>query len=234
MTENHNKTIVPDDLTIALKIEEVTVLQKSAFAVQHLMAASRFSKQCGEVEKRHSGQPLGPFFSEQIACVSATIMLCVASLESNINEYLSESPAVLAEIAEHLKRDPHAPPADRLPVLKKYQWVLAIKRLPQFAKGNKPYQNVARLIALRNALVHFQPEWHHQQKQHKHLKECLKAKFELSPFITQDSGVFFPQRFVSHGCTKWAVQSSLTFMKDFSDRLGLSDKFAAFREKLVP
>lgn len=56
----------------------IQLRQKSAFAVQHLMAAARFSRQCGEVQREHIGKSLGSFYDEQIACTSAAVMRCVA------------------------------------------------------------------------------------------------------------------------------------------------------------
>lgn len=207
------------------------VRQRSAFAVQHLMAAARFSRQCGEVERVNMGQPLGAFYDEQIACVSATVMLCVASLESNINEHLADSDAVMPTIDPTARLQLCALVADRS-ILEKYERVLAISGLPPFDRGARPYQDVDVLIDIRNELVHFHPEWHDEQERHEKLGKRLAYRFELSPFIADGTGVLFPQRFVGHGCTKWAVESALTFMEQFASRVGVLSRFTKHRGRL--
>jgi len=218
------------------KLEDMTakimLRQKSNYAVQHLMAAARFSKQCGEVQEKHLGQPLGEFFSEQIACVSATLMLSVASLESNINEFLSDPDKLLPELPTNARKE-FCDLISEQRILDKYQRVLSVKELELFNPGVQPYQEVDLLIALRNELVHFHPEWHDEQERHKKLGKRLMGHFELNPFIREESGVVFPQRFISHGCTKWAVESSLLFMETFSQVLRFESKFSKFRERLI-
>jgi hypothetical protein len=197
------------------------------------MAAAYFSRQCGKIQADNEGKDLGPFFTEQIACVSSTVMLSVASIESNINEYLSEEDNLFPEFNKNVRTE-IVKLINSLPILEKYQKVLAIKELDLFDKGARPYQDVDALISLRNELVLFHPEWHDEQQRHKKLGSKLAHRFELSPFITEESGVLFPQRIVSHGCTKWAVRSSLQLMEHFIDKLGSQRKFDTHRQHFKP
>jgi hypothetical protein len=231
MTKKADVTIVPEGVSVTADIGEIKLRQKSAFAVQHLMAAARFSRQCGQVQAENEGKPLGLFFDEQIACVSAAVMLSVASLESNINEYLSEEDKLFPELNQGARQE-FSLLISSLAILEKYQKVLSVKGLERFDKGQKPYQDVDILISLRNELVHFHPEWHDEQERHKKLGHKLAYRFELSPFISEESGVLFPQRFVSHGCSKWAVYSSLEFMDAFAEKLGVESKFKSHRNHL--
>ena len=212
-------------------IAAITLRQRSAFAVQHLMAAARFSRQCGDIQKENEGKPLGPFYDEQIACVSAAIMLAVASLESNINEYLTDADSLLHEIPKSA-REQFCALLSNAPILEKYERVLAVKELDPIKRGQPPYQDVDILIAIRNELVHFHPEWHDEQERHEKLGNRLRYRFELSPFIAERTGVLFPQRFVSHGCTKWAVESALTFMTQFANRIGVQSRFSKHLERM--
>jgi len=116
--------------------------------------------------------------------------------------------------------------------LEKYDAVISAKGLERFNKGDNPYQNAALLIKLRNELVHFHPEWHNQQKRHAKLGKDLRGRFDFSPFIAEENGVDFPQRFVGHGCTQWAVSSALTFMESFASRIGYKNKFEKFHDRL--
>jgi hypothetical protein len=211
----------------------VSITQLSQFAVQHLMAAANFSRQCGEIEQEHLGQELGNFYNEQIACTSATILLCVAALESNINEYLFDASRLFPQFdAEQSKVMVEL--LERLPILDKYEKVLYLKKCDPFNKGEILSQNVSLIIRLRNELVHFHPEWHHEQEEHKKLGSQLSGKFELSPFIQESGSVIFPQRIVGHGCTKWAVNSTLEFMTAFDSKIGFQGKFERFLERMKP
>ncbi len=211
---------------------EIRLRQKSAFAVQHIMAAARFSRMCGEIEIANQDQPLGEFFDGQIAAVSATVMLATASLESNINEYLGEPEKLWPNLTETA---PHTlvQLLEQKSILEKYQAVLSFRGLPQYPAGEAPYQDVDALIKLRNALVHFKPEWHDEQALHKKIEGRLKGRFEINPAIGEN-GVFFPQQCMSYGCTKWAVNTALEFMKDFSERSGLIYRFEKFSERVKP
>jgi hypothetical protein len=211
----------------------IRLRQKSAFAVQHLMAAARFARMCGKVELEHAGEPLGNIHAEEIAFVSAAVLLSVASLESNINEFLSEDEklfpqmnpggrAVLVKLLLERRRR----------ILEKYQKVLALRGRKPFEEGSEPYQSVDILIKLRNELVHFKPEWHDEQNKHEDLGKHLRGKFALNPFFSEENAVLFPQRCMSYGCAKWAVESSLKFMKAFSERMGLPFLFEKFLDRL--
>lgn len=206
--------------------------QRSAFAVQHMMAAARFSQMCGEIEIANKEQPLGKFFDRQIGAVSATVMLSTASLESNINEYLCEPEQVFPSLLED---SPHTlvKLLEQKSVLEKYQSVLSFRGVAEYAAGEPPYQDVDALIKLRNALVHFKPEWHDEQELHRKIEGRLKGRFEINPAIGEN-GVFFPQQCMSYGCTKWAVNIALEFMRDFSERSGLPYRFEKFAARIKP
>ena len=215
------------------EVGEILLRQTSAFAIQHMMAAARFSRQCGEIQAANAGKPLGPFFDEMIACVSATVMLSVAAMESNINEYLSD-PSKLFPALNAGATDAFVSLTNSLPILEKYQKVLEVRGLEVLDRGAQLYQDVDILVALRNELVHFHPEWHDEQERHAKLGRKLAYRFEPSPFISKENGVMFPQRFVGHGCAQWAVHASLAFIRAFSERVGANDKFERFMERMQP
>lgn len=208
-----------------------TLTQRSAQAVQHLMAASRSSRQCREIQDANRGLPFGPFFDDQIACVSSTVMLSVASIEANINEHIEDADILFPELSAGARRT-FCDLVSQLPILEKYECVLAIKELPSFDRGASPYQDVDLLIAIRNELVHFHPEWHDRQNRHAKLGKRILYRFELSPFIADESAVIFPLRYIGHGCTKWAVDSALAFMEQFATLVRLPSRFESFRSRL--
>lgn len=211
---------------------QMKLRQRSAFAVQHMMAAARFSRMCGELEIANREQPLGEFFDSQIGAVSATVMLATASLESNINEYLCEPEQVFPNLSGG---SPHAlvQLLEQKSILEKYQAVLSFRGVAEYLTGEAPFQDVDALIKLRNALVHFKPEWHDEQELHRKIEGRLRGRFEINPAVGEN-GVFFPQQCMSYGCTRWAVNASLAFMADFSERSGLPYRFEKFATRIKP
>lgn len=133
---------------------EIKLRQRSAFAVQHMIAAARFSRMCGEIEVANKDKPLDGFFDSQIGAVSATVMLATAALESNINEYLCEPEQVFPDLSS---QSSHAlvKLLEQKSTLEKYQAVLSFRGVAEYPAGEPPYQDVDALIKLRNALVHF-------------------------------------------------------------------------------
>jgi len=212
---------------------EITVRQRSDFAVQHMMAAARFSRLCHEVEKDNYGLSLGPFFDEIISYVTATILSSVASIESNINEIFADARdgilklkpldiKLLAEIWQLIEEKP---------ILEKYQIMLVLNGKNRLEKGVYKYQNVDTLIKVRNAIVHFKPEWHDEQESHGKIGKRLQGKFDFSPFVDKNSPIF-PTRAMTHGFTAWAVQSSLDFIQWYSEHANIPNRYVNFMDKI--
>lgn len=226
--------MIKGDLSQQLEptLDKPTLRQRSNFAVQHLMAAARFSRKCGEIENQNNGQPLGPFYDVEIGYVSATILLATASLESYINEVWADGEKSFPELTESIRLHLLELIEDK-PILEKFHRTLMVKGVEPFSKGAQPYQDAQALIRLRNALVHFKPEWHDEQEQHKKLEKLLIGKFEINPFIGENS-VFFPQQCMSYGCTKWAVFTAKDFVADFCYRTQLESKYFKFMDRINP
>ena len=98
------------------------------------------------------------------------------------------------------------------------------------------YQDAELLIALRNGLVHGRPEWHTPGQPFddvEKLGERLNEKqFSPSPFILAEGNAYFPDKCLSYGCAKWAVESSISFADGFYSRIGLIPKYDSMRSDL--
>jgi hypothetical protein len=210
-----------------------TARQRPNFAVQHMIAAARFARLCYKVEDDNAGAPFGPFYDEITNYVTATILSSVASLESNINEIFADvrdniivfdglDMNILIEIWDLIEEKP---------IMEKYQFALVLKKKDRMNKGNKHYQNVDALIKVRNALVHFKPEWLGQQQEHEKIGKLLRGKFTLSPFFDQNVPVF-PLRCMTHGFADWAVRSSLEFAQWFTQCADISNRFDQFLDRM--
>jgi len=62
--------------------------QRMNLAVNHLIAASIFSRNVGDIEALHKGEPFGSFYEDILANSIATAYCSVASIEAYINEVL--------------------------------------------------------------------------------------------------------------------------------------------------
>jgi hypothetical protein len=123
------------------------------------------------------------------------------------------------------------------PILEKFQLALALAGKDLFDRGKRPYQEVALLVRLRNALVHYVPEWvtyvspETEALENQGIKESLSGKFELNP-LRGPADPFFPDRCLAYGCAKWAVTSCIEFADEFFSRMGLPRPYDHIRPRL--
>src|SRR5262249_14598463 len=173
-------------ITEAPDIMSATVKTRTNYAVPHLLSAAIFSRRLGEIEAEHSGQDFGPFWDEILAHASATVFLAVAGLESYANELFIDMnqnfPGVRQELLEKLWSD-----YERKSTLEKFDLALLLgEGASMRVAGVESFQSVDALVRLRNALMHFKPEW--EPAKHKQLSSELRNFFEPSEFLANDPG----------------------------------------------
>ena len=197
-------------------------------SVNHLIAASTFSRNVKEIETLHKNEPLGNFYEDILSNSIATIYCSVASIEAYVNEVLMfdnrlQSPEV-KDCAKELTK--------KTRILEKYDKCFRLLQSNSFPKGKSPHQDVQILISLRNVLTHFIPEWENQQKAHDKLSKDLRAKIRpLSPFFSNTYPIF-PKAWATHSCTLWAVQSSYSFTELFEDIAGIQKRIKMFYSRV--
>ena len=190
---------------------------KHNFSRQHFWAARYFADKALEIEQTINNADDKNIKSIHRSYVTGAIISIVAGLESSINELYLEACdnnrntlrgltenaiEMLAEWWEEVKL---------CPILLKYQTALLLTFKEKFDPGGQPYQDIDGLIYLRNALVHYKPEWDSELQVHKKLRNRLESKFELNPFAAENS-LWFPHRCLGSGCAKWAVKVSKIFI----------------------
>lgn len=125
------------------------------------------------------------------------------------------------------------PRTARYTVLDKYDIALDLLAKPPFERDQEPYQGASALIALRNALIHVEPEFYPVPNlrgdpiaQHvlPKLEKKLRGRFALNPLAHEQFG-FFPDKCLSAGCAKWAVQVSASLVHTFVKRMGIVERF---------
>jgi hypothetical protein len=93
------------------------------------------------------------------------------------------------------------------------------------------------LIKLRNALVHYEPEWtinisDTEKITVQKFEKILKGKFQLNP-LTGEGNSFFPDKCLGHGCAEWAVKSSIMFADEFFLRMRLKPTYDHVRSCIL-
>lgn len=217
----------------------VTIKKRVSYSLVHILAAAYFARQAYAIESGCKGGdvPAELLFKHQ-GYVSGCISSAVSFLEATINELFADAvdnPAgtqgldqkVVASMATLWKIG-----VNRLTMLEKFDIALVLGSKNRFDRGAYPAQDVVLIIRLRNALVHYEPEWVEPGVTVQALEMDLKTKkFALNP-LTRETEVFFPFRCLSHGCAEWAVTSSRKFINEFCTRMGVTPRHEAVRPLL--
>lgn len=213
---------------------------RAYLSIGHLKNAAHFSRLTGEVEQ--CKKFIWGVIKPHEAYAMGAVLSAAAFVESTINEIYADA-ADNSAPSEILRRVgtgyAHGMPENlRLLLaslwntekfqmtartLEKYQTALKLAGKEEFKRGENPYQDTNLLIQLRNALVHFKPESHHEtDTEPKELEVKLRAKFPLNPLEPDKPTVpFLTHRCLGYGCALWATKSSIALTDEFFSRMGL-------------
>ncbi len=160
------------------------------------------------------------------------VIFAVAALEAAINELCSDASEGnlynLRPVDETVIKRIGAmwiagvPRTASYSVVEKYAIVLQLADRQGFDTGAEPWQSAAELAKLRNALVHYEPEWVPMavvQEKHK-FERALQGKFAPNPLAPPENP-YYPDKILGHGCAEWSVRSAITFAGEFATRLGI-------------
>lgn len=209
-------------------------------ATQYLRSAHHFAELAEREEESGSVGAHTDAYGRHRSYVVAAILCSTANLETTINEIfascaeegvswhlLESSPTHRGTLGSLWCDD-----IRRLSTLRKYQLALRSGSLPEFAEDQPPYSDAALLVRLRNALVHYEPDWVYtersdgraleQGEMHK-WERTLRNKFELNP-LAGEKYPFWPERCLSAGCARWSAKAVGTFVTDFRERMSQSSR----------
>ena len=165
------------------------------------------------------------------ALVISIVFTSVSFLESLINEVFMDSydnesvntfdlaPDQIKKIYATLWRK-GIPRSAKHSVIDKYQIALSVIGLPEIDLGEVVGQDTIKLIKLRNALVHYEPESNitlspdKESLRSSKLERQLKGRFELNQF-TGANNPFFPDKCLSVDCARWAIETALNFSDEY-------------------
>jgi hypothetical protein len=177
---------------------------------------------------------------KQNAYVTGAVLASVAFLEATINEFLAGAADSIPGGADELPPsltallgDMWKLPLPRMPMLEKFQLALTVARKQPFDKGAQPYQDVHLLIALRNQLVHYQPSiviTYSAIDPSAVVQPKIAGKFARNPLFPSD--VESLDKYLGHGCARWAALSSLAFADEFYRRMSVTPRYEYQRPEL--
>jgi hypothetical protein len=222
----------------------VRIATRTYFSGHHIQAAAFFAREARRLEVAAAGTR--PVFSpDHRGYVVGAILSSAAFLEAAINElftdaYESHQPrlqglpantiTLFSRMWEH-----GIPRTARYSTLEKYGVALSLAEKPPMKKGIPPWQPTSILIKLRNALVHYEPEWMvadaSNEPSEPQLAKLLRGLFSPNP-LTGAGNPFYPDKTLGHGCAAWAVDTALSFAEDFFPRLGLNPPHDRVRTNL--
>lgn len=112
-------------------------------------------------------------------------------------------------------------------ILEKYELAISLLDKPSMDKGALPYQDAETLIALRNELVHYEPQSiefviGERTTAVPKLEKRLASRVDVSKSLSDL--VPFPHKYLNSQCARWAADASQTFVDDFLDRVGAPKK----------
>lgn len=199
------------------------------FAVQHLLAATYFAHLSHQTEESNAGKPFGPFFDELLWLVSACVLSSVAGVEAYANEAFVDRETTFPGVSNELT-DKIWQLCERDSAVEKFDVICRLRGAGVLDRGSSTVQDVAALVALRNGLTHFKPQWDTDTAVHARISRLLEGKFEPSSLILNEP--VFPRRWACYACSCWAVDACRDFLLMIEERLGLPEKVGVFRERI--
>jgi hypothetical protein len=202
---------------------------RTNFAVQHLLVAARLAREVNTVEAENVGAEFGPFYDIVLGSSAGCVVLAAASLESYANETFADRSEHFSS-HDQLVLDLLWQEYEQKGVLDKFDLALRLRTGRTLDRGTHGSQAVDRLIRLRNALMHFKPEWVDEADEHAKLSSRLEGYVGRSPWLLDEP--LFPRAWATGSSAAWAVASVVSFVAAFATASGIPDRLSKFRDRL--
>jgi hypothetical protein len=203
---------------------------KYSFSRQHLAAARLYADLAAKLEDElKSPAAPDPGKAAHRAHVTSAVVFSVGFLESSINEFYLEASdkntTALAGMAEPQIEAVAAlwPETEQRFVITKYNKALLACGKRQLDEESNLVQAVESAVVMRNAIVHYRPEWDDTRVIHADLQQRMKGRFKENALAEQNS-LWFPHLCLGRGCAEWCVENAIAFMTEFCSRLGIPSR----------
>lgn len=214
----------------------LTLSQRYNMTIQYLMAMKLLVTHGYQIEQFHLGQPIGDFFTDIRSYISTTIILAGSMLEANIYERfvdVKDNILVISDFNLSTLNNDWEKIKKRSAILGKYHEFAALSR-KKLDKNDVKYKEIEILVKIRNALVHYVPQWDYEKTPMEEVEKCISqisSNIDYSPFIPS-TGPYFPNRCMSASFGQWAINVSLDFIKYFEDSIPIANKCEPLRNEL--
>lgn len=208
--------------------DAVRVTMRNYLSSHHLYASRYAAETATERELELSAN--APIFDiRHRGLVITAVMEAVAFLEAAINElYQDAADAYLHHLGGLASGQVDLLAAfwaatdggRRAKMILKYEVALKLCGKPTLDRSRNPTQDVDRLVALRNHLMHYRPEEVGVDISHK-LGEDLRGRFVVNKLMENSGNPSFPDIILGEGCANWAWRTARAFAEDFASALGL-------------
>ena len=195
--------------------EDISIEDRTELEQTFIKSALEMVKYAYEVDTAINSTQLSTHY------VLSSILLSICFLEAYINaiyseiinnkNYLHLQKSINYNLLKKLFNDFNI---DKMPILRKYELLLKYCNDKDIDKGQEIYQNVDKLIHLRNKITHFKAYYNCSDKPRndeieKLLENCFyyKNKNDLQ------------WRFWKYPCACWAINSVSDFIVDFHNKL---------------
>ena len=118
-------------------------------------------------------------------------------------------------------------------ILDKFDTALDVLTGSRLERGKEPCQSFKIAIDLRNALMHYKPEWIEVGVERANTGFVGELERRVAPHNLMPPGNgFWPNRALSADCSRWCLGSCLHITDHFVSRVGMRAMYEHVREKI--
>ena len=197
-----------------------------SFSTKHLWAARYFADMAAWVEEKAMAEVTENDRQRHSAYVTGAVLCAAAFLDASINELFvnagdAGNPKAVCGLDTKQKAALAKLSASDSKTLRKYERALTACRKKMDCTV-EPWLSAQKLLDLRNALMHYEPEWSDGLDKHAKLETNLQHSFAISP-LALPGQLWFPHQCLGSGCANWAAHQAAEFITAFCSQLGIPD-----------
>jgi len=227
------------DTNKAVNIEGrgLSVKSRHYFSMSFIVAAAHLASEAKRIEDGYDGvsnEYLQEHHVLHRGLVVAAVVSSASCLEAWINEFFSDADephvATLKPLSESIRETMAGlwnlgiPRTAKYSILEKYNIAYFVIKNKKLDMSRNPAQDVGCLVQLRNALVHYEPNWQEHEsiaKDAHRLEKIMKSRISICNKLTGGPNPFYPDKLLGYGCAKWAVETSVNFINNFCNDIGV-------------
>ena len=205
---------------------------RAYFSTYHLWAALDFADKSGAIEEAHIGHSRFDF--EHRALAISSVIAAGAFLESAINElfkdciddhqsYVHPIPKQAQDALRDQWKTWHSHGRAKIGTLNKFKAALRCTGATPLPPDTPISRDATDVLALRNALVHFTPQWISKHDQHTFKR--LGPRFPENVLMRDSANAYFPDKCLGSGCAHWAARSARAYADQFFAQLAVKPNY---------